>query len=238
MSSNSLPTGKAPFRYTVKVTEHYDGLPSKTYLSEPLDTATYDVDRIKHPFAGLPVPDDECGWIGKLTFTWGYFELEMNRLISALERYSGVAPASLQTAFKRRKERCRDLSAFVFKKNSSIHKILADILADSADLHWRRNVIVHGTCGLTMEAIGPENGRVWIDYRMIFTGEMEGKKRQLKYARGDLEKLYYKIGHLTGRMVQFIDPHDEFPQLSFADRAQRLAFLHATQLRPSIPTEP
>lgn len=225
-------------KYQVKVTENVDGKPNKVYVSEPLETTRFDDKAVKKPFADLPIPEEACGWIGKLAFTWGYFELELDRFIVALEKETDTDHASLKQSFKKRKERCRDLSKVAFAANPTIHDEVASILGSAADLHWRRNVIVHGSSTVKLKAMGPKNDKVWIEYDLVFKGDMEGKKTSLHLKANDIERLYYQIGHLAGRLVQMINPDDEVPGLASEDKERRQAFLRATRLRPSIRPAP
>jgi hypothetical protein len=194
----------------------------------------YDRDKVKQPFAAPPIPDEICTWIGKLAITWSFIELQIDELIAALAKVSVTPPPSNleRLNFKKRKELCRDLAKEVFSEDPQVLGTLQSILGDAADLHWRRNFILHGRLQSTLRA--PEilaNGApigITIDAR----SRHNGRNTTLTFQDDGLERLFYDIGHVAGRLRNFVNAESGPAHLPSLEKQHLQDFLSANLPNP------
>jgi hypothetical protein len=201
---------------------------------------SFNKDAVKEPFAGVPTTDAMCGWIGKVAITWSELELRLDEMISALLKGTSTeSPSNIDRLnFKKRKELCRSLAKKMFENSPNVLAVLSKILGDSADLHWRRNFVVHGRLKTTLYVTShgnPSRGiPPKIDANISVSSRHNGQQKTLTVTTGGMEKLFYDIGYALGRLIQFSTPDTQVPGLSSFDKDQLRNFLVSNH--PNLPS--
>jgi hypothetical protein len=205
----------------------------KDLTSDSIVIMGHDKERVKRPFNAPPIPDGLCGWIGKLAITWSLVELQLDQLIKALLEASHTsAPDGWERRdFKKRKELCRDLAKTFFAGASSVISHLCTILDTAANLHWRRNIILHGTLSVTLTAM-QDPGRVWIE-ATLSAHSRRYSGTTLVFNTSDVEDLFYEIGHVSGLLNQFMTVGDAPSSIASDDISRLQDFL-----RDNLPIPP
>ncbi len=131
--------------------------------------------KLKSPSWVPGIPSDFWPVIGQLAVCWGGFENQMNELIAALLRATG-----------------EEVEAAQFKAQPLIVDHIRKAVATAAQVHWRRNMILHGdvTCRVTGTAQRP-------CITLETVGRHNGKDRVLNYTTGEIEDLFYEVIHAT-----------------------------------------
>lgn len=197
---------------------------------------SYDKARVKQPFQAIPIPDETCTWIGKITITWSLIEARLDELIAALLKSTATEPpANLERlSFKKRKELCRELLIAEFGDHAAILAEARDILGLASDKHWRRNFVVHGKLNSSLKAVGANHEPLRIEVTLSTRSRHNGKETTLVFSGAAIETLFYEIGHVHGRLVQFVTPSAEIPGFSPDDKSRLRDFLVANH--PNLPT--
>ncbi len=188
------------------------------------------------PSSRPPIPWEFYPIIGQITAVWGSFEVRLDLVIGWLIKETGKTlnhdPTRLN--FRKRKELCKDLILLRFGASPAIPKFLTDVLSDAADLHWRRNLIVHGAISMVCEFVNVAPPR--LRFMLRAEGRHNGKNLSQDYSFDNLENLYYKIAHLHGRLDFVVGREVDNPLLSSQDRQTLREF--AENNLPSLPTPP
>ncbi len=219
------------FRW-ISILSHRQSTTMAEPISDSIDIMSYDKDRAKRPFNAPPIPDVFCGWIGKLAITWSLIELQLDQLIEALLKASQATRPDRweRRDFKKRKALCRDLAKTFFAGASSVISHLCEILDAAADLHQRRNIILHGKLSVTLTAM-QDPGRVWIEATLSARSRRYDKT--LVFNTSDVEDLFYEIGHVSGLLNQFMTVGDVPSSIASDDKSRLQDFL-----RDNLPSPP
>ena len=144
----------------------------------------------------LPIGQELAVLIGTVAAQWGAFEglfAQMGRTLAEAagddERFAN------QKGFARRIVLVREYARLVkFSKNDAGGKALLEtILRTAADLHWRRNIVVHGEYGFTWP---PHSSHA----HARATGVHNGREVTIKLDHDTLTRLWHDIAHLGGEM--------------------------------------
>lgn len=197
---------------------------------------SYDKNKVKQPFGAPPIPDDFCAWVGKIAITWGLVELHIDSLIAALESETGEPPTAKRQNFKKRRERCKNLSKRAFASNQTVTTTINKILSDAAEVQWKRNLIMHGQ--LKSKLYVRDGGKInfRIEGELIIKGYHNSKEVTLYYSVNDVEHLFYTIAHICGRLEQLVTLDAVIPEISSRDKLRLRSFLLANF--PTSPTSP
>lgn len=208
--------------------------PPKSITSNPILIMGYDKSRAKQPFMAPPISDELCGWIGKMAITWGLVELQLNALIEALiSVLHEEEPRWKRRNFRKRKELCKTLAGKVFWDCPVVVRVINTILGTAADLHWRRNHILHGELRCTLSARLVDSSTVEIQSTLFAKGTHNGKETTISFYGRGIEDFFYQIANICGLFNQFLDPDSEEPPLPFVERHRLQDFL-----RSNLPNRP
>jgi hypothetical protein len=199
------------------------------------------------PYVLASTPERISLQCGKIALSWSDQEQMFDQFLAALlNATGGVGNVSWQRLnFKKRKELFRKRMKDVFRNDADVLSYLSTLLGDMADLHWRRNAIVHGKVRthVTVNGVAPD---LQVTVTMVIDTRHNGKDIHLELSDQDLEKLYCRSAHIAGRMKAVSEPlgFGSGPNLPFADRSALQAFLqtnhpsfanHSTQPPPPQP---
>jgi hypothetical protein len=98
----------------------------------------------------------------------------------------------------------------------------------AADLHWRRNLILHGPLSVTLRVTQE------LDMEAILSAYSRRDDTTLTLTTTGVEELFYKIGHVSGRFNQFMTAGDA-PSTIASDDISRLQDFLCDNL-PNPPT--
>lgn len=144
----------------------------------------------------IPIENKLLELIGNIAVQWGHYEVIMNALIEAFHvRLCREPPQRWQRlGFKKRKELFRDIMGDYFTAVGWQDEIapFKAICARAADLHWRRNVIVHGFYRAAREA-GPVRYTAW--------GNHKGREVSIPITDPILRQLFHDLAHLNGEVA-------------------------------------
>jgi hypothetical protein len=204
--------------------------------SNSIAIMSYDKSKAKRPFSAPPIPDDFCGWIGKLAITWAMVELAIDDFIRAFHSVLYAPPRSNweRGNFKRRKELCRDMFKSVCANCPSFEQEVRSILADAADLHWRRNTLLHGRLKSKLWVVDPAADPVRIKASLTATTRHNGQPVALTFDTAGVEDLFYKIANVAGRLTTLATPDSGVPGASSPDTVWWRDFLVSNH--PNLPT--
>jgi hypothetical protein len=151
----------------------------------------------------LFLPKEYHASIGLIVAYWGNFEVVFDSMLDGLlegEKSGGVVRST--TDWRKQKFRCRNsifkevCSEWLSTWRPTEAQTLLQISDTAADLHWRRNMIAHGTYAFTM----PPNSNVATRCRAISAST--GK--EMPFDEKVLKKLYHDISHLTADLVMTV----------------------------------
>jgi hypothetical protein len=151
----------------------------------------------------LSIPDNLLVLIGQVAAQWGAFEVQLDKLMAAIFVSIGTSPEGWERqGFAKRKK------LFVHTVRDHLGKtypLAADnyrkIAGDSADLYWRRNVVVHGNYRINFTPPGSERPIFWAE------GVHNGLNVKVDLNEPTLEKLWHGIAHLTGGLIATANLH-------------------------------
>jgi hypothetical protein len=135
------------------------------------------------PSSRPPIPWEFYPFIGQITAVWGGFEVRLDQVIDWLIHETGKRPDRdpHRLNFRKRKELCRDLIRDRFAESPSVVEYLDKVLSDAADLHWRRNLLVHGAISMVCEFINLSPPKMQLLLRA--DGRHNGKPVTQDYSR-------------------------------------------------------
>lgn len=147
----------------------------------------------------VPVPESILEKIGRVAIQWGAFELRMDKTIEAiLLRLYRIEPGWENLPFRKRKKLFKDVmtdyTTKLFPHETKTFQAIAD---NSADLHWRRNTVVHDY----VVGHAPTGGKDGDEATFTAFGTHNGKKVQIPLELESLEELAHDVAHLGGNLV-------------------------------------
>lgn len=205
----------------------------QSLYSNAIKVMAVDVNRADGPLDTFIVSEDLTSAIGKVAISWSKFEIYLDDAVFSLEKALGEPAEARNRSFRARKERCATLASRVFARNAPVLAEIKSILAEGADLHWRRNAILHGTltCKVNVVSIVPP----LIESVLISQFIHKNRPSTLKLSEKEVESLFYKIATVTGRFRQFLAPDAQSPAFSAEDRSALRSFLLAHHPNPPMP---
>lgn len=149
----------------------------------------------------LPIDDRLMSLIGSVVFHWGAFENLFNQVIEALLTASGREEEGWShRSFRGRKLLFKSLVAQLVKpRDPEAAKAMVKCAGAAADLHWRRNVVAHGT--YRFDRPTETSGLVF-----SASGVHKGRDVTIKIDDQTLLKLRYDIAHLMGDFTIAVSP--------------------------------
>ena len=143
-----------------------------------------------------PIPGDLLYHIGFVAVHWGTFEIELNNFIRVMLRAMGREVAGWdRLSFVKRKKLFVDLIKETFAEDfPEVAKSYQSIAGSAADLHWRRNLVVHGQYRVTFPPAGADKPNFWAE------GKHNGREVCISIDQATLEKLWHDIAHLGGAL--------------------------------------
>ena len=160
----------------------------------------------------IPIEPKLLELIGYIAVQWGHYEVIINALIEAFHvRMYRQPPEKWQRfGFRKRKELFLGIMSDYFT-SIGWHDEIAPfkaICARAADLHWRRNIIVHGFYRVARET-GPIRYTAW--------GNHKGREVSIQVTDPILRQLFHDLAHLNGEVVaRLADRGATFDDLSVA----------------------
>lgn len=148
----------------------------------------------------IPLSNEVATLIGLIAIHWGGFEQRMDGLIDALFPRLNKSPPDnwRRLNFKRRrklfKEVATEYTRTLFPAETEVLHGIAD---RSGDLHWRRNVVVHGY----IEMASSSNMDIGEEAAFHARGVHNSKDVSVSLDTDTLEKLRHDIAHLGGNLM-------------------------------------
>jgi hypothetical protein len=195
----------------------------KTFLFAPILTkylppgGTYDL-------LLPPIPRQFYPLIGAVAAFWGNFELRMDELLASFVQADGSDhDAGWQRRnFKKRRGLLKDKLKIHFP--GAVSTEISSILDGASQLHWQRNLVVHGHFRITNIPGLPVHAE----------GVIKGKLVKLPITAEFLERMYHELAILGSRLMGCVDPSRSPHALSSQDRSRLRAFLQKHP--PNLPT--
>jgi len=122
----------------------------------------------------------------------------------------------------------------LFAQYKSIRDYLAGVIADSAEIHRDRNILVHGKVWVKIEIGNVVDGRISGTIAITCAGIHRSKQVVREFRLAALEDLYYEEAHLHGRLGALIDGSDALP-IAPSERLFLQAFLEKNYQKSTIP---
>jgi hypothetical protein len=176
-------------------------------VSVPL-TAKFDIRYLKAGEFSLviPIPDELVTLIGRIAIGWGGFEQRMDAVIENVHASLAKTPPGnwRRWAFRRRKTLFKEITAeytkIMFPNEVDVFNEIAN---RSGDLHWRRNIVVHGY--VTVDGkLTKELGGSPITPVFVATGTHKGRDVRILLDMETLTKLQHDIYYLGGKLMAAI----------------------------------
>lgn len=130
--------------------------------------------------------------IGEITILWADFEYRLNTIIESMVE-DGSEPGWEVRSFRKRKEMLLRIVKKNFAHSHDGISAFRAVCADAADIHWRRNVIVHGTLRFR---ILPQSK----DTLYWSEGVHKGRLVEIPLDEENLDKLKHRIAHAIGAL--------------------------------------
>ncbi|MDP3660791.1 hypothetical protein [Phenylobacterium sp.] len=155
------------------------------------------------------------GYVGQLAVAWGGFEGDLNAMLDAILFKAGEDPRRAHIGpFRTRKALFRQHMVSVFETCPTICATLDRMLNEAAQLHWRRNIVLHGEI-----RTGATDGSGVLKA----VGEHNGKLIELEYGAESLRAFLMRVGHMHG----LLDAIGEDPEPPSHERQFVRAFLRS-----------
>ncbi len=147
----------------------------------------------------IPLPDEVAVLMGRIAVQWGAFEERMDMIVgTTLAGYGRDEKGWKQRSFRKRSKLYKDLMveySTTYCPNETA--ALRAVAADASQLHWRRNIVVHGI----VEIHGDGSGAHQPAARFTAHGSHNGKMVALPLDVETLSKLWHDIAHLGGALM-------------------------------------
>jgi hypothetical protein len=194
------------------------------YLGPP-DNPRY----VKEPSGRATIPWEIYHPLGRITAIWGQFEVRMDLLTQLIGVATKTTPSQVRN-FNKRKEQCRSCIKSYFAIYPDIVSFLDETLALAAQMHWRRNLLVHGEIStIATWIVGGE-----LRFGLKASGRHNGKDITLEFYPDDFDQLYGNLAHCYGRFDFLTGREVNNPLLSSQDRQILLDFV--VRNLPNLPT--
>ncbi|HKT14660.1 MAG TPA: hypothetical protein VJR87_04560 [Allosphingosinicella sp.] len=150
----------------------------------------------------IPMRPKLAELIGFIVAQWGGFEVRMDAFIDGFHKAMRKDPPEnwKRLPFRKRKELFKATYREYLPEVGWGDEIapLDNICATAADLHWRRNVIVHGFYRYHLPATykGPED-----DVHMTAYGVHNKRDVEIELSEETLAKIFHDIAHLNGDLM-------------------------------------
>jgi len=182
--------------------------------------------------AYVPLPKTFPSLIGQVAVYWGNFELKLNEILEALVA-EGTPVKDLRWAtrsFDQRKGLFRDRVTEHFSSHPNIVSHLLGIFDAASDLHWRRNIVIHGQF---ISTIAPYSSTI---SKVRAFGIHKGNPIEAEVTEDFLDWLWHQIAMLTANLTDCFETEGERQHpLSLQDRQTLRAFLDRN--RPPRPND-
>jgi hypothetical protein len=155
-----------------------------------------------------------------------------NGLANSIDRRSYQDYSSTREKLQQRKELCRSLIKSYFAPHPDIVSFLNETLTLAAQMHWRRNLLVHGEIATIATWIAGSELR----FGLKASGRHNGKDITLEFYPDDFDQLYGNLAHCYGRFDFLAGREVNNPMLSSQDRQILLDFV--LRNLPNLPTPP
>jgi hypothetical protein len=179
------------------------------------------------------VPPEFFTTIGLVATSWGQFETLFDNFLAGLVKAHALDDTWRKLKFRKRRKLFRDEMAKAFAAAPAIVSYIEPILDDTDSIYVRRNLVVHGhlSVEVSTETIDGKSGGT---IRLLCVGRYRGREIRQSFMWGELDDLFYEIGHLNGRL--HVLSTAQVPSLSSSDRSLLQAFLSSNHPTYPIPT--
>src|SRR5258708_4667818 len=167
-------------------------------IPEGIPLTIIDTWKLKLPSVYIALPSEFLNHVGGIVIAWGMFEKSFEDLLAAMIAESGNVYKGWQFFSFEQKRGIFELEAkLCFSQCPVILASLFALMEDTKPLQIKRNVLVHGTIVLKIEAAIP---------LLMATGRHKGQEVTETFTKDSIDDLYYEILHAAGRMHQFVNP--------------------------------
>ncbi len=231
-----MPTAPSIFDFTVPVTliPNNDGIVGIELSQMPID-----VKAARTPLMLPTYPRTFLAPLGAIIVQWGTFEIEHDEIMQAL-RLCNQSTTNVERSFKKRKELFKAEASIAFAGCPVLIKYVSDILGEAASLYIKRNVLAHGQLSCDIK-ITKEIGDLTIDNVEISIhgeGFNKGKPIEFAFTMSDLQKLFYAIAHIGGRIHELSCPEPSIPGLPLHEKSALQEFQRKGRLTaPNFSTQ-
>jgi hypothetical protein len=169
----------------------------KDSIPEGISLAIIDTWKLKLPSVYIALPPEFLNHVGGIVIAWGMFEKSFEDFLSAMIAESGNVYKGWQFFSFEQKRGIFDETKLCFSQCPVILASLSALMEDTKPQQIKRNVLVHGTIVLKIEAAIPS---------LMATGRHKGQEVTETFTKDSIDDLYYEIIHAAGRMHQFVNP--------------------------------
>lgn len=176
-----------------------------------------------------PVPLEYYQPIGAVVVFWGTLETAIDGILKALLSHTNYErPGWEFLGFKSRKKLLRERIKAAFGSPSTISDAMLPLISSAAEMHWKRNLFVHGHYVHTF----PKSGMGHLEV----TGKVGRKIITRKFTLEEIQRLYQDLSVLIGELTSLFDPNAPHSPLPSKDR-QTLQEITRRHLRDAnLPT--
>jgi hypothetical protein len=210
-------------------------------MSEPpfkpfsLELGSFDPAKVKRPSAFVSLPDSLALLIAGIVTTWGAFERDFDDLLAAVIKANGTDEPNWRfRQFNKRRTLMAAESRRLFDQHPAIRERLSSIVNDSVELQLARNILTHGKNWIKIETGEPKDGVLPGRIALVCFREYKRKPMIKEFTPDDIDRLFYDIAHLNGRL-RWIIQNDEALALSSPDRSFLQGFLNRDYQSSPIP---
>lgn len=152
--------------------------------------------KLKFPANPPPFPPEFYPLIGIIALAWGMYDVLFNRLLAALLDATGdtTEPRWRTANYRRRRGLCHKNIRTYFSAEPRLKNYLETLLDESADIHNKRNAIIHGTIACQLLPTSPPQ------VCLVTEAKHNGRSVVMTFTADELESIGYDIMHLNGRL--------------------------------------
>jgi hypothetical protein len=162
----------------------------------PFKPYKYDRSRAKGTLKYFFVPEDFLPAFGLIGVGWSSFDAEFNDFLGAMFQVNGTTPPPghwRRAEFRKRVATFRDEMAVAFGAHPGVLKELDRVLCMASELHWKRNVLLHGRLGVTVTPLGKPI--------MVAEGKHNGREVKLELDHDALLDIAHGFPMITGGLA-------------------------------------
>lgn len=183
---------------------------------------TLSSEHLEFPLVAPNYPEPFLAPLGACIVQWGTFEEFHDGLLFAFTEANGGDLSTIRRGFEQRRKRLKSEVRNAFPTCPKIREYVSSVLGEAKIIYKDRNLLAHGHLSSRMKIHVPENEHPSAEHAkvtIIANGNENGSPVSKEFSAVDLERLFFRAAHLTGKLQELTRddahlPHVPSPEIS------------------------